>query len=58
MTMLHSDLRKFNVPEDVIDAAKTVGMDAEKLGQLVVQHSVEAVRDFLDWLKGKVPVGL
>jgi hypothetical protein len=53
--MNHNDLKQFGVPQDVIDAAKQVGMDAEALGKLVVLHSVEAARDFLSWLQRKLP---
>lgn len=54
--MKHEDLTHFGVPQDVIDAAKHVGMDAEILGKLVVTHTVAAARDFLSWLKQKLPL--
>ena len=52
--MTHDDLKKC-VPQDVIDAAKQVGMDAETLAKLVVTHTVEAARSWLSWLKSKLP---
>jgi hypothetical protein len=53
--MTHDDLKKCGIPQDVIDAAKQVDMDAETLGKLVVAHTVQAAKDFLTWLKGKLP---
>lgn len=48
-------LKTFGVPADVVDAAKQVGMDLETLGKLCVNHTVQAVRDFLSWAQGKLP---
>ncbi len=53
--MTHDDLKKLAIPQDVIDAAKAVGMDAETLGKLVVAHTVQAAKDFLAWIKSKLP---
>lgn len=55
--MTLDDLAKVGVPQDVIDAAKQVEMDAAKLGQLCVDHTVQAVRDFLGWAATKLPKG-
>ena len=53
--MDHDKLKSFGVPQDVIDAAKQVGMDTETLGKLLVAHTVAAVKDFLSWAKSKLP---
>lgn len=43
------------IPQDIIDAAKQVGMDLDTLAKLCVKHSVTAVKDFLSWLTSKLP---
>jgi hypothetical protein len=48
-------LTAFNIPQDVVDAAAKVEMDAETLVKLCVQHSVDAVRDMLSWFQTKLP---
>jgi len=53
--MNEQHLVKCGVPQDVVDAAKQVGMDMETLGKLVVAHTVSAVNDFLSWAKSKLP---
>jgi hypothetical protein len=50
-------LTSFNIPQDVVDAAKQVEMDAETLVKLCVSHSVDAARDFLAWAASKLPGG-
>jgi hypothetical protein len=50
-------LASLNIPQDVIDAAEQVKMDAETLVKLCVQHSVDAARDFLSWAASKLPGG-
>jgi hypothetical protein len=48
-------LTAFNIPQDVVDAAQKVEIDAETLVKLCVSHSVDAARDWLNWLAGKLP---
>ena len=43
------------IPKDVIDAADKVKMDLKDLLKLCVKHTVDAARDFLAWLQGKLP---
>lgn len=51
----HEGLKGIGVPQDLIDAAKQVEMDAITLGNLLIKHTEDAVRDFLDWAKSKLP---
>ncbi len=48
-------LTAFAIPQDVIDAATVVGMDAETLVKLCVSHTIDAARDFLSWMSDKLP---
>ena len=50
-------LQALGIPQDVIDQAKQVGMDLQTLAQLCVAHTVNAARDFLSWVQGKLPGG-
>lgn len=42
------------IPPDIVAAAEQVGMDLETLAKLCVDHTKEAVSDFLNWAKGKL----
>lgn len=48
-------LAKLAIPQDVIDAANKLGVDAENLVKLCVEHTVEAARGWLTYLAGKLP---
>lgn len=45
------------IPADIVAAAEQVGMDVETLAKLCVDHTKEAVSDFLEWAKGKLTKG-
>ncbi len=48
-------LTSFGIPQDVIDAADQLGLDAQTLVQLCIQHTVDAARAWLNALAGKLP---
>ena len=48
-------LTSLGIPQDIVDQAQKVGMDAEVLVKLCVDHTIEAARDWLNWLAGKLP---
>jgi len=57
MKLSECPLPTIGIPQDVIDAAKKVEMDAETLVQLCIAHSVDAARSFLFWMASKLPSG-
>lgn len=57
MALDKQHLVSMGIPEDVIAAAEQVDMDLQALARLCVAHSVQAARDFLSWLQGKLPGG-
>lgn len=48
-------LKKLHVPQDLLDAAKELEVDAEKLVQLLVEHAKQTGQSWIDWLKAKLP---
>lgn len=55
MKLSDCPLHHLGIPQDVIDAAEQVGLDAVSLVKLCIAHSVQAARDFLTGLAGKLP---
>lgn len=53
--MNHDDCKRCGIPQDIIDQAKKVGVDAETLVQMCVCHTVEAARSWLTWIASKLP---
>lgn len=48
-------LTSFGIPQDIIDMAQQLKLDATTLLKLCVSHSVEAARDWLQALTDKLP---
>lgn len=48
-------LAALNIPQDIVDQAQKVGMEAEELVKLCIKHTTDAARDWLNYLVGKLP---
>jgi hypothetical protein len=52
--MNSTPLTSLGIPQDILDQAHKVGMDAEELVKLCVAHTTDAARSWLRWLEKKL----
>lgn len=53
--MTFEDLaHKLGIPQDIIDKAQKLGLDAEELGKACVDHTKEAARHWLELWESKL----
>jgi len=54
MAVEKHEMSALGIPPDIVAAAEQVGMDMETLAKLCIEHSKEAAKSWLDWIKGKI----
>ena len=55
MNVTETHLRMLNIPTDIIDAAKALGVSFKALLTLILTHSLDEVRTLLQNLLAKLP---